>query len=167
TQCANLVQSLGYLHLSTGDLLRAEVAAGSPIGKQADAIMKDGGMVPIDMIRSLLLAAMRKNPTAPGYLVDGYPRTLEQAQDIVMIIPPRFVLYFDCPPDVLVQRLLKRGETSGRADDNAESIKKRIETFHAATMPVIEFFNAHGVVRKIDATRTIEEITAETLGVFA
>ncbi|KNE64646.1 hypothetical protein AMAG_10003 [Allomyces macrogynus ATCC 38327] len=166
TQCAQLVEKLRYVHLSTGDLLRAEVAAGSAIGKQAEAIMKDGGMVPMDMIRSLLLQAMRAKPDAPGYLVDGYPRTLEQAKDIVLLVPPAHVLYFSCAPDTLVARLLKRGETSGRADDNAESIRKRIDTFQAATVPVVEFFAANGVLREIDAGRAIDAITRDTLAVF-
>ncbi|KAI9223357.1 adenylate kinase-domain-containing protein [Blastocladiella britannica] len=166
TQCDRLVEHFKYVHLSTGDLLRAEVANGSPIGKQAEAIMKDGGMVPIDMIRTLLLMGMRASPGAPGYLVDGYPRTLEQAQDIVMILPPRCVLYYDCPAETLVGRLLKRGETSGRADDNAESIKKRIDTFHATTVPVVDFFDARGVVCKVDATRSVDDITADTMAAF-
>ncbi|KAI9190439.1 hypothetical protein H9P43_001873 [Blastocladiella emersonii ATCC 22665] len=161
-----LVAAFHYVHLSTGDLLRAEVAAGTPTGGAAAAIMQDGDMVPMDMIRTLLLNAMRAHADAPGFIIDGYPRTLEQAKDIALLVPPRFVIYYEVPTEVLVQRLLKRGETSGRADDNAETIKKRIDTFLAATMPVIEYFANMGVVHKIDGTRSIDEVAKDTLALF-
>jgi adenylate kinase family enzyme len=85
TQCAKLVEALGYQHLSTGDLLRAQVQQQTPLGKRVESIMKEGGMVPMDALRDLLLQAMRANSNAPGFLIDGYPRTLEQARDIVLV----------------------------------------------------------------------------------
>ncbi|KAL7747625.1 hypothetical protein RI367_007066 [Sorochytrium milnesiophthora] len=169
TQCANLVQNLQYVHLSTGDLLRAEVASGSPLGSTVAGVMKEGGMVPMEIIRQVLLQAMdQKRATASGFLIDGYPRTVEQAVDFEeTIVKPTSVLYYECPEDVLVQRLLERGKTSGRADDNLESIKTRIATFLTTTMPVIEHYEQQGVVHKIPGTLTVDEITAATMAALA
>jgi adenylate kinase len=104
---------------------------------------------------------------APGFLIDGFPRTMEQAKEFESKIGKcKFVLFFDASAETLTQRLLKRGETSGRADDNLESIQKRLVTFREASMPVVEYFETSGRVKKVMAEGDIEDITKATLGCF-
>ncbi|KAJ3096339.1 hypothetical protein HDU97_006012 [Phlyctochytrium planicorne] len=169
TQCDRLVETLHFAHLSTGDLLRDEVKKGTPLGLELEGIMKEGKLIPLDVTLRLLVSAMEeKRGQHPGYLIDGFPRNMEQAIEFEKAIGAcKFVLFFDAPPEVLTQRLLKRGETSGRADDNLESIGKRLETFREASMPVIEHFEKNGGrVRRVEATGGVEDITARTLECF-
>ncbi|XP_076058966.1 adenylate kinase 1 isoform X2 [Oratosquilla oratoria] len=142
TQCAKIVEKYGYTHLSSGDLLRDEVASGSERGKQLNAIMEKGDLVPLEVVLDLLAEAMLKKVNdSKGFLIDGYPR--EQAQGVRFeesIMPCSKVLYFDVPDEVMVERLLNRAKTSGRVDDNEETIKKRLATFHKHSEPVIHYY---------------------------
>ncbi|KAI8612628.1 adenylate kinase-domain-containing protein [Chytriomyces sp. MP71] len=158
TQCDRLVTTLNYIHLSTGDLLREELKRGTPVGAQIEEKMKEGKMVPLEITLKLLVDAMHATKeTASGYLIDGFPRTIEQAFEFESSIGRgKIVLFFDAPNDELTKRLLKRGETSGRADDNEESIKKRLETFRNESLPVISYFGTR--VMRIDSTGTVEEV---------
>ncbi|KAJ3092247.1 hypothetical protein HK102_009381 [Quaeritorhiza haematococci] len=168
TQCDRLVEALKYAHLSTGDLLREEVKSGSCLGQEIEGLMKEGKMVPLEITLKLLIKAMEeKQQDAPGFLIDGFPRTMEQAVEFEKTVGhSKFVLFFDASEDTLVQRLLKRGETSGRADDNIESIKKRLETFRSQSLPVVEYFEKNGRVRRVTAEGTIDEITQTTMDQF-
>ncbi|KAJ1566662.1 hypothetical protein HK405_008925 [Cladochytrium tenue] len=168
TQCDRIVENLHYSHLSTGDLLRDEVKKGSELGKELEDIMKEGKMVPLDVTLRLLVSAMeQQRGKAPGYLIDGFPRTMDQAAEFERCIGRcSFVLFFDAPNDVLTTRLLKRGETSGRADDNLESIRKRLETFAEASLPVVTHFERDGRVRRIRADGDVASITEATLKCF-
>ncbi|KAJ3038851.1 hypothetical protein HDV00_000257 [Rhizophlyctis rosea] len=167
TQCAKIVETLHWAHLSTGDLLRDEVKKGTELGKQLEADMREGKMVPLSITMDLLKAAMEERRGSPGFLIDGFPRTMEQAELFENTIGRcTFVLFFDCPHDILTQRLLKRGETSGRADDNLESIGKRLKTFDEMSMPVVEHFGKDGRVKKVLSDGDVNEITAETLKQF-
>ncbi|KAJ3021637.1 hypothetical protein HKX48_008118 [Thoreauomyces humboldtii] len=167
TQCAKLVNELGWAHLSTGDLLRDEVAKGSELGQRLEADMKEGKMVPMDVTMQLLLSAMEDRKDAPGYLIDGFPRTMEQAEAFEQKIGHcTFVLFFSADHAALTARLIKRGETSGRADDNAESIAKRLKTFDEMSMPVITHFQKSGRVREVVSEGSVEEITGRTLSCF-
>jgi len=140
TQCAKIVEKYGYVHISSGDLLRAEVAKQSDIGKQLNEIMKKGELVPLETVLQLLKNAINeKVDTAKGYLIDGYPRTVSQGEKFIsMVCPVRAILFFDLSDDLMMERLMKRGETSGRADDNTETIKKRLQTFRNESVPVVE-----------------------------
>ena len=107
-------------------------------------------MVPIEITMKLLKNAMEQHRGAPGFLIDGFPRTLEQAFVFERTIGKcSFVLFFDASHETLIQRLLKRGQTSGRADDNLESIKKRLTTFTDSSLPVVQFFEKDDRVRKV------------------
>ncbi|XP_072285797.1 adenylate kinase isoenzyme 1 isoform X1 [Pyxicephalus adspersus] len=160
TQCEKIVQKYGYTHLSTGDLLRAEVSSGSERGKTLSAIMERGELVPLDTVLDMLRDAMvAKADTSKGFLIDGYPREVEQGEEFEKkIAPPSLLLYIDAGADTMVKRLLKRGETSGRVDDNEETIKKRLDTYYKATEPVIALYEGRGIVRKIHAEETVDEI---------
>ncbi|XP_035577025.1 adenylate kinase isoenzyme 1 isoform X4 [Canis lupus dingo] len=150
TQCEKIVQKYGYTHLSTGDLLRAEVSSGSARGKMLSEIMEKGQLVPLETVLDMLRDAMvAKVDTSKGFLIDGYPREVQQGEEFERRIgQPTLLLYVDAGPETMTQRLLKRGETSGRVDDNEETIKKRLETYYKATEPVIAFYEKRGIVRK-------------------
>ncbi|XP_031457474.1 adenylate kinase isoenzyme 1 isoform X2 [Phasianus colchicus] len=160
TQCEKIVHKYGYTHLSTGDLLRAEVSSGSERGKKLQAIMEKGELVPLDTVLDMLRDAMlAKADTSKGFLIDGYPREVKQGEEFEKKIgPPTLLLYVDAGKETMVKRLLKRGETSGRVDDNEETIKKRLETYYKATEPVITFYKGRGIVRQLNAEGTVDEV---------
>ncbi|XP_030063820.1 adenylate kinase isoenzyme 1 isoform X1 [Microcaecilia unicolor] len=160
TQCERIVEKYGYTHLSTGDLLRAEVASGSQRGKKLSAIMEKGELVPLDTVLDMLKEAMiAKADVSKGFLIDGYPREVKQGEEFEKKIgPPTLLLYVDAESDTMVKRLLKRGETSGRVDDNEETIKKRLDTYYKATEPVIAFYETRGIVQKIHAEGTVDDV---------
>ncbi|XP_075041260.1 adenylate kinase isoenzyme 1 isoform X2 [Mixophyes fleayi] len=160
TQCERIVEKYGYTHLSTGDLLRAEVSGGSERGKTLSAIMERGELVPLDTVLDMLRDAMiAKADTSKGYLIDGYPREVKQGEEFEKkIAAPSLLLYVDAGSDTMVKRLLKRGETSGRADDNEATIKKRLETYYKATEPVIALYEKRGIVRKINAEGSVDDV---------
>jgi len=160
TQCERIVKKYGYTHLSSGDLLREEVQSKSEKGKQLASIMEQGKLVPLDDVLELLKNAMKKDlKKDKGFLIDGYPRDLEQGIRFEKeIVPCQFVLVFDVSEDIMKERLTKRGETSGRSDDNADTIIKRLHTFNEATKPVIDHYAKAGKVCKIDASGSIESI---------
>ncbi|KAK5672516.1 hypothetical protein QVD99_001276 [Batrachochytrium dendrobatidis] len=167
TQCDRLVAKYGLTHLSTGDLLRDEVKKGSPLGAQLESDMTQGKMVSMEVIMKLLLAEMNQKKDGPGYLIDGFPRTIEQAHLFESVIGRcTFVLYFEASNEILTTRLLKRGETSGRADDNLESIGKRLVTFENASLPVIRYYERTNRVKKINSEAHVDEVTAKTVLLF-
>ncbi|KAJ3202892.1 hypothetical protein HDU82_006998 [Entophlyctis luteolus] len=168
TQCMRLVESLKYAHLSTGDLLREEIKRGTSLGAELEEIMREGKMVPLEITLRLLTTAMDGlKSKVPGFLIDGFPRTMEQALEFEKTVGHcKFVLYFDAPEEVLTERLVKRGETSGRADDNLNSIRKRLNTFISTSMPVIKYFGQDKRVRRVSAVGNEADITAATLSLF-
>ena len=162
TQCERIIKEHGYKHFSTGDLLRDEVKSGSPIGKQCEALMKEGKLVPMDVTISLLRNAMLKSAGSKKFLIDGFPRALDQAvafEDSIM--PCSYILYFDCPLETMETRLLKRGETSGRSDDNAEAIKKRFDTFTNQSLPVVTHYQPTGKVYTMSSVPPPDEVYEE------
>ncbi|XP_063084215.1 adenylate kinase isoenzyme 1 isoform X1 [Cavia porcellus] len=160
TQCEKIVQKYGYTHLSTGDLLRAEVSSGSARGKKLSEIMEKGQLVPLETVLDMLRDAMvAKVDSSKGFLIDGYPREVQQGEEFERRIgQPTLLLYVDAGPETMTQRLLKRGETSGRVDDNEETIKKRLETYYKATEPVIAFYEKRGIVRKVNAEGSVDSV---------
>merc|ERR1739849_28546 len=161
TQCDKIVAKYGYTHLSSGDLLREEVQSGSDRGKQLTAIMERGDLVPLAVVLDLLAEAMlKKLGGSKGFLIDGYPREVAQGQEFEKEIAPcAWILYFEVSDETMTQRLLKRGQTSGRVDDNEETIKKRLDTFHKHSEPVIAAYAAK--CSKIPAERGVDDIFAD------
>ncbi|KAJ8726077.1 hypothetical protein PYW07_000775 [Mythimna separata] len=131
TQCDKIIAKYGFTHLSTGDLLRAEVKGGSKRAKALTDIMDKGGLVPDEVVLDLLKEAIQaKAANSKGFLIDGYPRQKSQALTFEKIIgSPTSILYFDASDATLTQRLLGRAASSGRADDNITTIKLRLKTF--------------------------------------
>ena len=156
TQCERIVEKYGYVHLSSGDLLRAEVESGSEHGKELEAIMKKGELVPLETVLEMIKNKINENTDAAGFLIDGYPREVEQGLQFEKTIgSPVAVLYLDVANETMVARLLHRGLTSGRADDNEETIKKRLDTFSKATEPVIKHYRNNGKLFEVE--RSIAE----------
>ncbi|KAI0713332.1 UMP-CMP kinase [Earliella scabrosa] len=171
TQCANLVKDFGFCHLSAGDLLRAEQnREGSEYGEMIRKYIREGQIVPMEVTVKLLENAMRaalaENREGDGwqdgkgrFLIDGFPRKMDQAlkfdQDVCL---SSMVLFFTTTEEEMLKRLLERGKTSGREDDNEESIKKRFRVYKEQTMPVIEHYSKEGKVATIDATATIDVV---------
>ncbi|KAL8942389.1 MAG: hypothetical protein Q9216_001709 [Gyalolechia sp. 2 TL-2023] len=170
TQCANLVRDYGFKHLSAGDLLREEQdRPDSQFGSMIRDYITDGKIVPMEVTVQLLENAMtdyikKRESGAEGsrFLIDGFPRKMDQALKFEeSVCPSQFTLFFDCPEDVMMERLINRGKTSGRSDDNAESIKKRFRTFIETSMPVVDHFEQEGKVVKVEATKGPDEIYEE------
>jgi adenylate kinase len=141
TQCEKICKKYGFTHLSTGDLLREEVASGSALGQSCNEVMKKGQLVSDEQVLALLKKAIHNNGWTNGFLVDGYPRNLDQAIAFEKEVGPvNIVLFFRCSDDLMIQRLMDRGLTSGRVDDNEETIKHRLATFHENSDSILENF---------------------------
>ncbi|CEP21799.1 URA6 [Cyberlindnera jadinii] len=165
TQCNRLVEHHKFVHLSAGDLLRAEQnREGSQYGELISKCIKDGVIVPQEVTVGLLKNAM-KEAYANGktrFLIDGFPRKMDQA--IIFedeIATSSFTIFFECPEQVMLQRLLERGKTSGRSDDNIESIKKRFKTFIETSYPVVEYFDKQGKVVKLQCDHPVEVVYSQ------
>ncbi|PIK35723.1 Adenylate kinase domain containing protein [Apostichopus japonicus] len=168
TQCEKIVQEYGFTHLATGDLLREAASSGDERGQKIAAIMQAGALVPSEVTVALLKEALlSKIESCDGFLIDGLPRSLENGQDFEeQIGEGKFMLFFDVSDETLMRRLLKRAETSGREDDNEETIAKRLETFHNVTAPVIELFAARNKLGKVPAESSPDEVYAEVQKIF-
>ena len=173
TQSSNLVADFGFTHLSAGDLLRAEqVRPGSQYGELIKSYIKDGKILPMEITVALLSNAMaealesgaagdKKTSGKARFLIDGFPRKLDQAEFFeTTVCPSEFTLFLNCPEGVMEERLLKRGETSGRDDDNAESIRKRFRVFVDTSMPVVKAFEEQHKVVAVEATGDVDEVYA-------
>ncbi|KAF2832552.1 UMP-CMP kinase-like protein [Ophiobolus disseminans] len=172
TQCQKLVADYGFKHLSAGDLLREEQdRPGSEFGEMIKSYIKEGTIVPMEVTVQLLENAMKSSMdggNAKGlFLIDGFPRKLDQAHAFERtVVPSKFTLFFECSEAVMEKRLLHRGETSGRADDNIESIKKRFRTFVETSMPVVDEFEKQGKVVKVSAERGPDEVYDDVKRLF-
>ncbi|KAH8551804.1 adenylate kinase-domain-containing protein [Umbelopsis sp. PMI_123] len=171
TQCAKIKEDYDFVHLSAGDLLREEQQReGSQYGELIKNYIKDGLIVPMEVTIVLLENAMRdaiEKQKKTRFLIDGFPRKLDQAVKFEeVVVPCQFVLYFECPEEVLLKRLLKRGESSGRIDDNIESIKKRFRVFADTSFPVIEEYEKEGKVKKLSCENTVDGVYDEVKKIF-
>ncbi|XP_031277554.1 UMP-CMP kinase 3-like isoform X1 [Pistacia vera] len=166
TQCANIVEHFGYTHLSAGDLLRAEIKSGSENGTMIQNMIKEGKIVPSEVTIKLLEKAMLENGN-DKFLIDGFPRNEENraAFEAVTQIEPEFVLFFACSEEEMEKRLLSRNQ--GREDDNIETIRKRFNVFLESSLPVVQYYESKGKVRKIDAAKPIAEVFDAVKAVFA
>ncbi|KLO12031.1 UMP-CMP kinase [Schizopora paradoxa] len=175
TQCGELVKDCGFRHFSAGDLLREEQdREGSTYGEIIKTCIVEGKIVPMEITIKLLENAMVKalQPSESGevwekgkgtFLIDGFPRKMDQALKFEEdVCQSSMVIFFETTLEVMKKRLLKRGETSGRADDNEASIVKRFETYESQTKPVIEHYAKLDKVLRIDSSRTVEEVHEET-----
>ncbi|CAF0882370.1 unnamed protein product [Adineta steineri] len=168
TQCERIVQKYGYTHLSTGDLLREAVQSKTERGEQLNALMKEGKLVPMEVVLDLLKENMIKNADkSKGFLIDGYPREVPQAQKFEELIAPcNLVLYVKAGDDTMTKRLLHRGQTSGRVDDNEATIKNRLTTFHNQTLPVLDLYEKQGKLAEVNSELAPDEVFNEVRAVL-
>ncbi|CAF2469387.1 unnamed protein product [Rotaria sp. Silwood2] len=163
TQCELIVEKYGFTHLSTGDLLREAVQSKSERGEQLNALMKQGKLVPMEVVLDLLKENMLKRvDKSKGFLIDGYPREVPQAKKFEeMIAPCNLVLYVKASDDTMIKRLLHRGQTSGRVDDNEETIKHRLKTFHDQTFPVLDLYEKQGKLAEVNSELAPTDVFTE------
>ncbi|KAF8448088.1 UMP-CMP kinase [Boletus edulis BED1] len=173
TQCGRLVEDFGFSHLSAGDLLRAEQnREGSQYGDQIRTCIRGGTIVPQEITIKLLEMAMSaelKTRSGHGwtdgkgrFLIDGFPRKMDQALTFEeTVCAPSQVLVFEADEEVMIRRILERGKTSGREDDNIESLKKRFQTDKELVQPVIKYLENKGKVIKINSNQSIEQCHKE------
>ena len=150
TQAGKIENAFRLKHLSTGDILRSEVARGTPIGKEAGRIMAAGDLVPDELIVDIVRGRLPEAEAGEGVLLDGFPRTVGQAQALDNMLSEEghkvdFVIALDVPEAELVDRLLHRAQVEGRADDTREAIEERMHEYHKLTEAVLDYYGRHGV----------------------
>jgi adenylate kinase len=165
TQAARIQQELDLIHLSTGEILRAEAKRGTEIGREAARLMKEGHLVPDALLIPIIQARLReRRGHSRGVLLDGFPRTVEQAQALDEMLAEDgrkvdFVVALDAPDDLLVKRLLHRAVVEHRPDDTEAAIQERMREYHERTAPVLDHYRKAGVpVAEIDATGSPDEV---------
>jgi adenylate kinase len=165
TQSKLLIEKYGIKHLSTGDMLRAEIASGSELGNRVKSIMDSGVLVSDDIVNEIVQSQVRANRDAKGFIFDGYPRTVAQAgklDEILAAIGEKMTGLFEleAPEDELVRRILKRAVESGREDDTEEVIQNRLVEYYSKTAPVADYYAAKGMRHTVNGLGTLEEILA-------
>lgn len=164
TQSEKLIEKFGWIHLSTGDLLRKEIANATQLGLEAKAFMDKGQLVPDEVVIGMIGSALDANPNAKGFLFDGFPRTEAQAEALDALLKSKgseitLVLALEVGQEELVTRLLNRGLTSSRSDDRDENvIRKRLQEYENKTAVVADYYAKFGKVAKIKGEGGIEEI---------
>ncbi|MEE7547551.1 adenylate kinase [Xanthomonas sp. Kuri4-1] len=165
TQAARLKDTFQIPHISTGDLLRAEVAAGTPLGLQAKEVMARGDLVSDAILLGMLESRLGQPDVAKGFILDGYPRNLAQANALDELLakigqPLDGVVQLDVGTDLLVERIAGRAKAEGREDDNPESVRKRLQVYNDSTAPVIGFYEQRGVLARVDGVGSLDEVLA-------
>lgn len=190
TQCARLVETLGIPHVSTGDMLRAAVKAGTELGKLAKQVMDAGQLVSDDIMVGLVRERLQADDAEAGVLLDGFPRTVPQAEALDAMLTDEgialdAVLLLEVPDDLIVERIVGRRtdpETGRiyhltfdpppadvvprlkhRSDDTEEAVRKRLGAYHAQTAPIIPFYEAKGLVKRVDGVGAPDEVTGRIL----
>jgi len=166
TQSEKLIASYGLIHLSTGDLLRNEIARQTPLGLEAKNFMDKGRLVPDEVVIGMISSALDANPKSKGFLFDGFPRTAAQAEALDKLLTLKqtsitVMLALEVGEEELVQRLLKRGKTSGRSDDTNEAIiRERIVEYHNKTAAVADYYLKFNKVVMVKGEGSVDEIFA-------
>lgn len=163
TQSVYIAEKYGLEHLSTGDLLRAEQQTQSELGKLISSYTDQGNLVPDELIINMLANVLDAKKNSNGYIFDGFPRTTAQAEALKEMLAKRgisvsIMIDLEVSEEELIDRLLKRGVTSGRTDDNYETIQKRIQVYHTKTAPVLDFYKKEGLATEIKGTGSMQEI---------
>ena len=170
TQAGAMVERYHLCHLSTGELLRSEIAAGTALGLQAKALIEAGNLVPDEVVEGMIEAKFLNTKDVEGFLLDGFPRTNAQAEALDAMLAKSGESVTACVslmiPDALIeQRIAHRANIEGRADDaRPEVVQNRIKTYHAKTEPLIEFYKAAGKYKEIDGVGSIEEVRERIFG---
>ena len=164
TQSALLIEEYGYYHISTGDVLRAQIAEGTELGKIAESYISKGQLIPDELMIDILDDVLAMHPeSAKGVVFDGFPRTIHQAETLDVLLAKRngmvdVVVGLEVEEDELIARLINRGKTSGRSDDNMETIKKRLDVYNNQTNPLRDHYMAQGKYEAVHGMGSIEDI---------
>jgi adenylate kinase len=163
TQAARLKDHLQVPHISTGDLLRAEVAAGTALGLQAKAVMERGDLVSDDILLGMLEDRLSRPDVAGGFILDGYPRNLAQADALGQLLarigqPMDHAVQLQVDTDLLVERIANRAKEQGRQDDTPEAVRNRLNIYNDVTAPVIEFYRQRGMLKVVDGEGAMDEV---------
>ena len=164
TQSDKIIAEYGVEHISTGDVLRAEIKGNTELGKTAAAYINEGKLVPDSLIIDILASTLdAKGKDIKGVIFDGFPRTIAQAEALNNMLAERgqevsTVIGLEVNDEELIKRIIARGKTSGRADDNEETAKKRLDTYYSQTMPLKDFYIKEGKYVKIDGVGSIDDI---------
>ena len=171
TQATRIATEYDLPHVSTGDMLRESVAAGTELGRIVGPIMESGALVPDDLTVALIRERLAEEDAAAGFVLDGFPRTLAQAEALDAMLREigkelGVVLVLEVPDEVATGRMLKRAELEGRADDTPEAIDRRLENYHAQTAPLVEWYRARDKVAPIDGAPPVDEVWEQIRGVL-
>ena len=172
TQAARLKTHLQVPHVSTGDLLRAEVAAGSRLGLEAKEVMARGELVSDAILLGMLEDRFSRADTATGFILDGYPRNLAQAGALDALLarlgqPMDYAVQLEVPQELLVERIAGRAQAEGRADDAPEAVRTRLQVYDNQTAPVIGFYRQHGQLTVVDGVGSLDEVFNRILEAIA
>ena len=163
TQSELIIKGYGLDHISTGDVLRAEIKGQTELGKIAEGFISKGQLVPDELIIDMLAKVLDSKETSKGVIFDGFPRTIPQAKALKVMLNERgtdvsVMLNLEVAEEELIKRLLKRGEISGRSDDNLETIKSRLEVYHNQTAPLANYYIEEGKHSAIEGMGSVEDI---------
>ena len=164
TQSARLIDQYGLYHISTGELLRDHIARGTELGKTADSFISKGNLIPDQLMIDIRDEELERNAKdAKGVIFDGFPRTIPQAEALKGLLEKRGtklhgVIGLEVPEEELVERLLNRGKETGRADDNLETIKNRLNVYHSQTEPLRDHYEAEGLYMPVNGHGIVDEI---------
>jgi adenylate kinase len=173
TQGKLIAADAGIPHVNTGEMFRAECAAGTELGERVGSILDDGDLVPDELTIEVVRARLGQDDTAQGFVLDGFPRTLAQAEALDRVLAEIdrgelcVVLDFQVSDEIALQRLLGRAGVEGRSDDAPNLVKHRLDVYHEKSEPLVEYYRARGILVGIHADRTVEEVFAEVQQVLA
>jgi len=164
TQAKKLVAERGYIQLSTGDMLRAAVASGSELGNKVKSILESGALVSDEIVIALIDDQLDRNKGAAGFIYDGFPRTVGQAEALDTLLESRgekvdSVIRLVVDEEALLARVTKRFEEQGRKDDNPETFSVRLEKYNADTAPLVPIYAERGILREVDGMASIDEVS--------
>jgi adenylate kinase len=171
TQATRISGEYGLLHLSTGERFRAEIDAGTEFGRRIESILDAGDLVPDELTIAKLREWLVAEATQPGFVLDGFPRTMAQAEALDTMLdeigrPPDAILYFPLSDQLATERLHGRAVEEGRSDDTPEVIAKRLEVYHRDTEPLVEYYRARGKLVPLHASKSVDEVFAEVQDVI-
>ncbi len=171
TQSEKITEKYGIRHISTGDVLREEIKNGTELGKTAKRYIDEGQLLPDELIIDILASVLDSMKGHNGVIFDGFPRTIPQAEALKKLLQDRgqditAMLDLNVPEEELITRLLKRGQESGRADDNMETIKKRLDVYKSQTFPLIEYYKKEGKYNHIKGVGALDDIFRDIAAVI-
>jgi adenylate kinase len=166
TQAARIAAERGIPHVSTGEMFRSAIEAGTGLGRRVEPILASGELVPDDLTVALIRERLSAPDAAPGFVLDGFPRNLAQAEALEAMLAEigrrlDAVLFFDLADEVATERLLRRARDECRADDNPDVVARRLAIYHEQTAPVVELYRATGKLVPLHAERSVGEVAAE------